>query len=155
MKKNKVILGLLYILLGSLGAAIGLIYMGGRISIGKVLGFCINLLISFTVVLWAITWPIWLIIGLIVIFRDEAKFDFEIHKMRDHAGITRGKCLTGECDNTLESWQRGAPGMSAPSQGYAQAGTAQNPAMQMKACPYCGGTVLYQAVKCRHCMADL
>ena len=172
VKKNKVIVGLLHIFLGPIGSLIGLSYVGGEWSIGKALVFCLNVfafLILFTISsviipLFYMIYIIYIIVGLFFIFSDEDKFDFWVHRRRDHvgdpAGINmRGKCLIPGCNNTLDSWKRvmnkTSSGVSVASQGYKQAGGAQKPTFRMKICPYCAQTILYTALKCRYCKADL
>ena len=163
MKKNKVVVGLLSILLGPIGGLIATIYMGDRVATWVLIGFylfTIGILTIFPLLVpgtWLVMivfgsvgyvifgYPPHIILGLFYIFRDQDKFDFDIHKTRDHAGINKnkGECLTRECDNTFDSWKamRFVPGLSVPSQGYGQAGAAQNPAGQMKTCPYCAETI--------------
>ena len=145
--KSKSAVALLFIFLGPLGYLIAVFYIGPRGG-WWVSNFLYALLSVVIFPIGLLLWPMLIIVGIILFFISEDRWNYTVHKHRDHAGFNRDKCLTRECHNTLESWLiRTTRGVNAAAREYGGRRT--------KSCPYCGATIPYISLRCHNCKADL
>lgn len=95
-KKSKVVVGLLYIFLGPIGSLISFFYIGVRTDAVGIL-FLIGTLLTFPIQI--LLWPLYIILGIVLLCISDERFDKGVHIRRDHKNWNKKleHCLTGEC----------------------------------------------------------